>query len=271
MTAHQVVRFLLDRGVSIPSPTLLGKMGRAYATAIDRYAAEHDIAVVRFATGQSKEELARPYFAQAECEGRFGVVLIGVAQEKTTAWRGVRRGGPDGHPHFEFTRQAVFVNHYYFYIRDPDWGPAFVKTCAYAPFPVWVYLNGHEWAKRQAEREGVGFEALDNGFRSTDDAGALAAICARLSAREVWRFFDRWQARLPSPFTAEDRRRGYRYALAFRQLELSDTRVFDRPQAGRAWFEQTVRDQLASGAPTTCRSSSRVASTEPRPDASRPA
>jgi hypothetical protein len=29
MTAHQVVRFLLDRGFAIPSPVLVAKMGRA--------------------------------------------------------------------------------------------------------------------------------------------------------------------------------------------------------------------------------------------------
>jgi hypothetical protein len=247
MTDHQVVRFLLDRGFQIPSPALLGKQGRDYVAAIDRFALEHGIPVVRFAKGESKEEAARPYLARAEQEERFGVVLIGIAQEKTSAWRGWRRGGPDGHPHFEFARQAVFVNHYYFYVLDHEWGPAFIKTCAYAPFPVWIYLNGHEWAKRQATREGLAFEALDNGFAATADAERLATICARLSAREVWRFFDRWQARLPSPFDAADRRRGYRYALAFRQLELSDTRVFDRPVAGRAWFEQTIRDQLNLG------------------------
>ena len=38
--------------------------------------------VVRFRWGESKEELARPYFEQAEREGRFGVVLIGVAGER---------------------------------------------------------------------------------------------------------------------------------------------------------------------------------------------
>jgi hypothetical protein len=249
MTPFQVVRFLLDRGNPIPSPALLGKIGRAYIAAIDRFAEDNEIPVVRFAKGESKEQIARGYFRAAERDARFGVVLIGVAQERTTAWRGWRRGGRDSHPHFEFGRQRVFVNHYYFYIRDPDWGPAFIKTCAYAPFPAWVYLNGHEWAKRQAERQGLAFEALDNGFRSVADADALAAICDRLSAREVWRFFDRWQARLPSPFDAADRRRGYRYALAFRQLELSDTRVFDRPAAGRAWFEQTLRDQLTLGRP----------------------
>jgi hypothetical protein len=61
--------------------------------------------------------------------------------------------------------------------------------------------------------------------------------------------FDRWLAALPSPFTAEDRERGYQYELAFRQLEISDTRVFDRPPSGRAWFEQTLPDQLTLGRP----------------------
>jgi hypothetical protein len=62
-------------------------------------------------------------------------------------------------------------------------------------------------------------------------------------------FFDRWQAALPSPLTAQDRERGYQHELAFRQAEISDTRMFDRPAAGRAWFERTLPDQLTLGRP----------------------
>ncbi len=62
-------------------------------------------------------------------------------------------------------------------------------------------------------------------------------------------FFWRWQARLPSPFTREDLRAGYVYELAFRQFEVSDTRVFDRPAAGRAFFEGLIRDHLDLGRP----------------------
>ena len=90
---------------------------------------------------------------------------------------------------------------------------------------------------------------MDNGFASCEDPQALAEICHSLSAEDVRLFFERWQAALPSPLTAEDRRRGYGHALAFRQLEISDTRVFDRPAAGRAWFEQTLPDQLTLGRP----------------------
>jgi hypothetical protein len=175
------------------------------------------------------------------------VVMVGVAQEKTSAWRGWRDGGPDGHPHFVYRRQSIFPNNYYFYIRDPGWGPAFIKTISYAPFPVWIYLNGNEWAKQQATQQGIGFKALDNGFASCENPEQLAQICHSLSAGDVHAFFDRWQAALPSPLSDEDRRRGYAHALALRQLEISDTRTFDRPAAGRAWFEATIPDQLTLG------------------------
>jgi hypothetical protein len=124
-TQFRVIRFLLDRGFPIPSPAVLGRIGGEYVKAVERFIAEHDIPRVRFAKGDVKEDIAREHFKAAEREGRFGVVMVGIAQERTSAWRGWRDGGPDGHPHFEYRRQSVFPNNYYWYIRDPDWGPAF--------------------------------------------------------------------------------------------------------------------------------------------------
>ncbi|MGB8503944.1 hypothetical protein [Mycobacterium sp.] len=49
--------------------------------------------------------------------------------------------------------------------------------------------------------------------------------------------------------TREDLRAGYVYELAFGQFEISDTRVFDRPAAGRSFFEQLIRDHLDVGRP----------------------
>jgi hypothetical protein len=244
-----VVRFLLDRGFPIPSPAVLGRIGRGYVDEINAFIANNQIPTVHFTKGDVKEEIARKHFRQAEQEGRFGVVMVGICQEKTSAWRGWRDGGPDGHPHFVYRRQSIFPNNYYFYIRDPDWGPGFIKTVGYAPFSVWVYLNGNEWAKQQAAQQGLEFKPLDNGIAACEDEAALAGICSSLSAADVWAYFERWQTALPSPLTPEDRKRGYRYDLAFRQLEISDTRVFDRPAAGRAWFEQTLPDQLTLGRP----------------------
>ncbi len=76
----------------------------------------------------------------------------------------------------------------------------------------------------------------------------MAAICGSLSHEHVLGFFDRWMGALPSPFTAAERRR-HPYRLSVRQIEMSDTRVFDPPAAARGWFEQTIRDQLDIGRP----------------------
>jgi hypothetical protein len=245
----QVVRFLLDRGYQIPSPALLGKIGARYVRAIERFAKRNRIPMVHFKKGESKELVARRFMRKAECEDRFGVVMIGVAQERCPVWRGYRQGGPDWHPHFCYRRMSACPNHYYFYIRDREWGPAFIKTVAYAPYGIAIYLNGHESAKRQAEQRAISFEALDNGFRSVQDADALQGICGTLYYRDLERFWQRWQAVLPSPLSAEDRDRGYDYRLSIRQLELSDTRVFDRPAQAREWFELMLRDQLTLGRP----------------------
>ncbi len=99
------------------------------------------------------------------------------------------------------------------------------------------------------EKAGIAFEALDNGFRWCADPAAHQRICNRLGANDVHTFFWRWFHRLPSPFTPDDLRVGYDYDLAFRQFEVSDTRVFDRPQTGRAFFESVIRDHLDLGRP----------------------
>ena len=119
---------MLDRGFPIPSPAVLGKIGRDYVDAVNGSSSITRSRSVRFVKGDVKEEIAREHFKRAEREGRYGVVMVGVAQEKTSAWRGWRDGGPDGHPHFVYRRQSIFPNNYYFYIRDPDWGPSFIKT-----------------------------------------------------------------------------------------------------------------------------------------------
>ena len=249
----QVCRFLVDRGYRIPSSAAFGRIGERYVAELHHWAEAEHIPVLRFARGESKEAIARPYLeaaAKADPEAPR-VVLMGIAQEKASAWRSWKAKGQEhaAHPHMEWGRQMTFINHFYLYLWDPEWGPSFWKTNAYAPYPVWLWLNGHEWAKRQLERAGIGYVALDNGFRSCEDPVALQRICDGLGPHAVRRFVDRWERRLPSPFTAADRATGYGYELAFRQFEVSDTRVFDRPAAGRAFFEGVIRDHLDVGRP----------------------
>jgi hypothetical protein len=111
MSEGQLIRFLLDRGFPIPLPALLGKIGAGYKRALERFAQEHDVPVVRFGRRESKEEISR-----------FGVVLIGVAQERARVWARWRAGS-DGHPHFAFGRQSRLPNYYYLYRPQPRVGP----------------------------------------------------------------------------------------------------------------------------------------------------
>lgn len=249
----QVCTFLRwQRGFRIPSSAAFGKIGEQYVRDIQRFAESHRVPLVHFEKGESKEERVRPLLQQAAKGGGDGkVVLIGVAQEKASAWRSWKAKGQEkaSHPHMEWGRQMANVNHFYFYLWDPEWGPAFWKTNAYGPFPIWLWLNGHEWAKRQMQKADVGYEALDNGFLSCADPVFLQQRCDQLGAGAVRDFFWRWYWRLPSPFTKEDLDAGYVYEQAFRQFEVSETVIFDRPQAGRAWFEGIIRDHLDIGRP----------------------
>ncbi|HSB73463.1 MAG TPA: hypothetical protein VLT62_29405, partial [Candidatus Methylomirabilis sp.] len=38
-----------------------------------------------------------------------------------------------------------FVQQYYFYLQDRDFGRMFVRVCPYFPFSARICLNGHEW------------------------------------------------------------------------------------------------------------------------------
>ena len=138
---------------------------------------------------------------------------------------------------------------YYFYLYDDDFGPAFIKVCTYFPYPVKVWLNGHEWSKRQAAKAGIEFTELSNGFGSCADPAALQAICDRLGPGEIGVFFERWMSRLPLPLTEHDREGGYWWELSMRQIETSRTLVFDAPRRARSFFEALVADNLDIGRP----------------------
>jgi hypothetical protein len=116
-----------------------------------------------------------------------------------------------------------------------------------------VWVNGHEWAKRQAVKAGVGFTELANGFGACDDPAGLQAICDRLGPADIEAFFDRWMARIPTPLTDDDRAAGYWWELSMRQVEVSRTIVFDQPRRGRAFFEALVSDNLGIGRPSEVR------------------
>ena len=248
----QVVNFLTHHlGFPIPSPAILEKIGLRFRKAVTEFARDNDIPVVRFAKGERKLDVMRPHLDRLTREGRCGVAAVGVAQEFQRVFTGTtyRPDADGGVPRFGYHKADRRVTAYYFYLVDEVFGPAFVKVCAYFPYPVKVWLNGHEFAKRAATAAGIGFTELDNGFATTDDPAGLQAICEGLGPGTIRVFCERWWARLPLPLTEADRAGGYWWDISMRQIEVSRTIVFTAPRHARSFFEALASDNLDIGRP----------------------
>jgi hypothetical protein len=249
----QVVGFMTRHlGYEIPSPAVMEKIGTAFRRAVHAFAAANRVPIVTFAKTDRKQEVMRPHLARQAKTGRSGVAAIGVAQEYQNVFACSQRedrGDTGRQVWFTFHKADRRVTCFYFYLWDEDFGPAFIKICAYFPYPAKVWLNGHEWAKRQATQAGIAFTELSNGFATCTDPAGLQAICDRLGPGTINVFFERWMSRLPLPLTSADRDAGYWWELSMRQVETSRTLVFDAPRHARAFFEALVVDNLDIGRP----------------------
>ncbi|MCA1671534.1 MAG: hypothetical protein LC799_04815 [Actinobacteria bacterium] len=249
----QVVSFLTRHlGFPIPSPAILERIGLRFRREVKEFAETNDIPVVRFAKGERKVEVMGPHLDRLSQAGRTGVAAIGVAQEFQRVFTGTTyhpEEGGGGVPRFGYAKADRRVTAYYFYVVDEVFGPAFIKICAYFPYPMKIWLNGHEYAKRAARSAGIGFTELDNGFATTDDSAGLQRICDTLTAGTIRVFAERWWSRLPLPLTEADRAAGYWWDIAMRQVEVSRTLVFDAPRHARSFFEALLVDNLDVGRP----------------------
>jgi hypothetical protein len=240
--------FKAHRKNTFASSALMDPMTRGFVKNIERFAEEQGVDLVTFEKGQRKDDLALDYLASFEPEE--GVLFVGKAQEKATAYRTEkRRNHETGATYPWIVRASVMVNHYYLYCLDKDFGPFFIKFCSYFPFNGRLCLNGNEWAKCQAREAGLSFEPLDNGFSSCEDQERLQRICARLGPAKIDALLRKWLRILPHPFSPADRRAGYRYDISILQAEFSLTQTLDRPLSGRVFFEEVIRDNLDLGRP----------------------
>jgi hypothetical protein len=249
----QVVSFLTRHlGFPIPSPAILEQIGLRFRKAVGAFAAENEIPLIRFGRGERKLEVMRPHLEGLVRQRRTGVAAIGVAQEFQRVFTGTTYHpdeGGEGLPRFGYAKADRRVTAYYFYLVDEVFGPAFIKVCAYFPYPIKIWLNGHEYAKRQAKAAGIAFTELDNGFAATEDPAGLQRICDMLGSGTIRVFCERWWARLPLPLTEADRAAGYWWDISMRQVEVSRTMIFDAPRHARGFFEALCTDNLDIGRP----------------------
>src|SRR6266567_7782134 len=170
-SSGQVVAFMTQHlGMPIPSPALMEKISTRFRRAVQSFATANGISWVRFGKDDRKIDVMQPYLDRQAATGRSGVAAAGVAQEFQRVWAACRRDTQTAAPQYTFATAGRRVTCSCFYLRDEDLGPAFIKVC----------VNGHERARRQALKAGIGFTALSTGFAACDDPDGLQAICGRL-------------------------------------------------------------------------------------------
>ena len=224
--------FRFHRGETFASSALMDPISKGFIRNIASFCKGQDIPLISFEKKQRKDDVAAEYLAGFSQEE--GVLFVGKAQEKTPVFRTEKRRNPQtGQTYPWIVRSTAMVNHYYFYCVDKDFGPFFLKFCSYFPYTAKLCLNGHEYLKRQLNQEGIGHEALDNGILSCVAPQRVQQLADRLSAGKIDGLLRKWLARLPHPFTAEDRRAGYRYELSILQAEFSLTQVLDLTEMDR--------------------------------------
>jgi hypothetical protein len=240
--------FVGHRGHAYASTALMDPMAKAFVADIHGFVAARGLELVHFAKGQRKDDITAQVLAKfTEDEG---VLYVGRAQEKSGVWRTQRRHNrATGGSYAWLVRSTAFINYFYFYCVDADFGPFFIKFSTYFPFTAKLCINGNEWAKRQAAKAGIGFEALDNGFAAVQDVDRLQSICDSLGPAHIDALLRKWLRILPNPFTDDDEAAGYRYELSLLQSEFSLTQMLDAPVSGRIFFEQVLHDNLDAGRP----------------------
>jgi hypothetical protein len=78
---------------------------------IHRYVNDHDIPLVDFRPGERKDDIAQHYLAGHD--GAEGILFVGRAQEKTSAFRTEKRRNPQTGATFPWlVRRSAMVNHF---------------------------------------------------------------------------------------------------------------------------------------------------------------
>ncbi len=237
------------RGAKFASSMLLDPISKDFTGAIERFVAQRHIPVHRFSKGERKDLETQKRLSTFGTDE--GILYLGTAQEKMRTIRTEKRRNPATGAVFPWLVDATaVVKVFYWYIVDEDFGPLFIKFGSYFPYPMKICLNGNEYLKRQLAKEGIPFEALDNGVLHCAEPERAQAIANQALRQDHPRADDQMAGDSALPLTPKDRSAGYQYQFSILQAEFSLTQIFDRPLTGRQFFDQVVHDNLLIGLPS---------------------
>ena len=206
---------------------LAGDFGRRVAA----YASKHKIALRYFAVGE-KDKHAQAEKLRPEDPKYRGVFAIFVSKGSALVWQA--KNNQEGKVVLRRPKSWPLVNHYHFHIIDPEWGHVTIRMSGHPPFGVLISLNGHEWVKRQAQKQGIDWVKESNCFVGGSDLAGINRVAERLDGKRglarLGEVVDRWvySACLCFALNLEQQKRSeFRYAYSCYQLEYSRNLLFN--------------------------------------------
>ena len=119
--------------------------------------------------------------------------------------------------------------HVYFYFVDRQLGLIHVKVQTWFPFPIQVYVNGHEWLARRLDHHGVRYHKRDNAFLHVSDLPRAQKLADGFASVDWVRVLGGY-ARRVNPLRRDLLAPMQYYWVTF-QAEYSTDVLFRRPQS----------------------------------------
>ena len=210
----------------------LMRMAGRLSRRVRAHAKANHIPLIDCKSGERKHEIAELHIP---AEPDFvGVYLILVGRAPAPLWD-VQCSKNGKIVNIVKKKPWPYVNHYSFYIIDPEWGRIVIKLCGHPPFGAQIILNGHEYVARQAQKENLGFAKEDNCFTQVPDATRLAQVADTLRVPDtigrLSQVCDRWIYSACLCFAldlTEQDRTGFHYNYSVYQAEYSRNLLFTR-------------------------------------------
>lgn len=218
-----------------------------FVTQVEQFARQHRIPVLRPTGRMRPGEVGQKALGAAARANRWGVVALVVHQESARVFASQHAGGRA--TNFRVKEDRRLVNHYYFYVRDRNYGDGFVRISSYPPFQTRIWLNAHGYLAAQLRRRGIAFETADNCILRVADPAALQRVAAQFNAQLVEQIAQRWLSWVPDPLTAAERAQGYPTRFSIFQSEFSDNVLFRKTEVLNRVYEDVLREHLHLGRP----------------------
>ncbi len=205
----------------------LMRMAGVVSQRVQAYCKKNNMPFVHYQTGERKhEDAAKLLPLDASFEGIFAIFC---SRATSLLWE-VREFG-NGKIDIRRKKKASLVNHYYFHIKDKQWGHVCMRMCAHPPFSCNIILNGHEWVGNHRQTAGLAVTKESNCFTSYNDGEKLSQIADTLKHQgqlekvcQRWIYSCLWFA---LDYEAQ-KKTGFSYKFSVYQVEYSRNFLFKR-------------------------------------------